>query len=268
MLSMVAPLYISEISPPEIRGALLVLEELSIMFGIVIGFWITFGTRDMVGEWAWRLPILLQLVPGLILGVGISFPPFSPRWLVSKGRDQEALHSLAKLRQLPTTDPRVQQEWYGIPAEVAFHKEVSVLRHPRLQNRSNHSRIKFEIASWVDCFKRGCWRRTHIEVGLIFFQQFVGINALISYDCLAYHHCHPGGTVLEQLGLPPSRSRGQRWVSALLHIELWCLLGPCPVSGEVFDRQACAFCSQLSGPCLQRSSRRPFEQKASHYQLA
>lgn len=40
---MVAPLYISEISPPEIRGALLVLEEFSIVFGIVVAFWITYG---------------------------------------------------------------------------------------------------------------------------------------------------------------------------------------------------------------------------------
>ena len=77
MLSMVAPLYISEISPPEIRGALLVLEELSIVTGIVVAFWITYGTRLMVGEWAWRLPFLLQLVPGLVLGIGISFLPFS-----------------------------------------------------------------------------------------------------------------------------------------------------------------------------------------------
>ena len=69
MLSMVAPLYISEISPPEIRGALLVLEELSIVTGIVIAFWITYGTRFMVGEWAWRLPFLRQLVPGLVLAL-------------------------------------------------------------------------------------------------------------------------------------------------------------------------------------------------------
>ena len=56
MLSMVAPLYISEISPPEIRGSLLVLEELSIVTGIVVAFWITYGTRYMTGEWSWRLP--------------------------------------------------------------------------------------------------------------------------------------------------------------------------------------------------------------------
>ena len=46
MLSMVAPLYISEISPPEIRGALLVLEELSIVTGIVVAFWSEYLTSE------------------------------------------------------------------------------------------------------------------------------------------------------------------------------------------------------------------------------
>ena len=179
---MVAPLYISEISPPEIRGALLVLEEFSIVSGIVIAFWITYGTQYISSEWSWRLPFLLQIIPGLILGAGIIFLPFSPRWLVSKGRDKEALESLAKFRQLPTTDTRVLKEWYDIRAEVAFKKEISRERHPKLQDRSKTSRIRLEIASWTDCFKRGCWRRTHVGVGLMFFQQFVGINALIYYS--------------------------------------------------------------------------------------
>ena len=170
MLSMVAPLYISEISPPEIRGALLVLEEFSIVSGIVIAFWITYGTQYMAGEWAWRLPFLLQMIPGFVLGAGITFLPFSPRWLVSKGRDREAERSLGKLRQLDLTDTRVQQEWIDIRAEVAFHKEVSATRHPKLQDGGTSSRVKLEIASWMDCFKRGCWRRTHVGVGLMFFQ--------------------------------------------------------------------------------------------------
>lgn len=63
MLSMVSPLFIAEVSPPEIRGALLVLEELSIVSGIVIAYWITYGTQHMRSEWAWRMPFLLQLVP-------------------------------------------------------------------------------------------------------------------------------------------------------------------------------------------------------------
>ena len=151
-------------------------------YRIVIAFWITYGTQYVTGEWAWRLPFLLQMVPGLVLGVGILFLPFSPRWLVSKGRVSEAGSSLSKLRQLDITDSRVQKEWIDIRAEVAFHKEVSAERHPNLQDGSAASRMKLEIASWTDCFRRGCWRRTHVGVGLMFFQQFVGINALVGAD--------------------------------------------------------------------------------------
>lgn len=61
MLAMVAPLYISEIVPPEIRGTLLVLQELSIVTAIVVAFYITYGTRYIAGEWSWRLPFLIQV---------------------------------------------------------------------------------------------------------------------------------------------------------------------------------------------------------------
>lgn len=179
---MVAPLFISEISPPEIRGSLLVLEEFSIVTGIVIAYWITYGTQYIPSEWSWRLPFLLQIIPGLVLGIGIVFLPFSPRWLASKGRDQEALESLAKLRQLPKSDTRVVQEWYDIRTEVAFQKEIAQERHPKLfGSRKAIDRAKLELVSWSDCFKKGCWRRTHVGMGLMFFQQFVGINALIYY---------------------------------------------------------------------------------------
>ncbi len=101
---------------------------------------------------------------------------------MSNGKDAEALQALAKLRHLPTMDIRIQQEWFDIRAEVAFRKETSAIRHPNLQDHSVASRIKLEIASWADCFRRSCWRRTHVGVGLMFFQQFVGINALIYYS--------------------------------------------------------------------------------------
>ncbi|KAI4101881.1 MAG: hypothetical protein L6R37_004702 [Teloschistes peruensis] len=186
MLSMVAPLYISEISPPEIRGALLVLEEFSIVAGICIAYWITYGTQYIDNEWAWRCPFLLQMIPSTVLGVGILFLPFSPRWLASKGRDDEALHNLGKLRQLPVTDHRVRQEWFDIRAEVAFHRQTSAIRHPHLQSKSMMNSIKLELVSWSDCFRRGCWRRTHIGIGIMFFQQFVGINALLLFYMLSF----------------------------------------------------------------------------------
>lgn len=182
MLATISPLYISEIAPPEIRGALLVLQEFSIVFGIVIAFWTTYGTRYMSSEWSWRLPFLIQMIPGLILGFGIVFLPYSPRWLSSKGRDNEALEVLSRLRRLPPTDSRVYQEWCEIRAEVAFTREVNAEKHPELQEPTRVNRMKLEIAAWSDCFRHGCWRRTVVGVGIMFFQQFVGINALIYYS--------------------------------------------------------------------------------------
>ena len=61
MLAMVAPLYISEIAPPEIRGTLLVMQELSIVAAIVVAFYITYATRFIPNEWSWRLPFLIQV---------------------------------------------------------------------------------------------------------------------------------------------------------------------------------------------------------------
>ncbi|CAG8101143.1 unnamed protein product [Penicillium nalgiovense] len=182
MLSMVAPLYISEISPPECRGTLLVMEEWCIVLGIVIAFWITYGTQYMAGEWAWRLPFLLQLIPGFILAAGVYALPFSPRWLASKGRDEEALDSLCRLRSLPASDKRIRQELMDIQAEVRFHQQMNREKHPNLQDGGTKSSILQELSSWADCFKKGCWRRTHIGIGLGFFQQFIGINALIYYS--------------------------------------------------------------------------------------
>ncbi|KAH7258745.1 hypothetical protein FSOLCH5_007670 [Fusarium solani] len=182
-LSMVVPLYISEISPPEIRGTLLVFEELSIVAGIVIAFYITYGTRHISSHWSWQLPFLLQILPGLVLGFGAIFLPYSPRWLASKDREDEALANLAKLRALPATDPRVQQEWMEIIAEARFQTGILKERHPQLTQRTDISgRVRLEFVSWTDCLKPGCWRRTLVGAGIMFFQQFVGINALIYYS--------------------------------------------------------------------------------------
>ncbi|RGP63525.1 hypothetical protein FSPOR_8578 [Fusarium sporotrichioides] len=167
-LSMVVPLYISEISPPEIRGSLLVFEQLSIVIGIVVAFWITYGTK---------------ILPGLLLGFGAIVLPYSPRWLASKDREEEALLNLAKLRALPKSDHRVQREFIDIVAEARFQASALRERHPDLTQRTDSGgKIRLELISWTDCFKPGCWRRTLVGAGLMFFQQFTGINALIYYS--------------------------------------------------------------------------------------
>lgn len=176
---MVAPLYISELAPPEIRGTLLVLQELSIVTGIVIAFYITYATRHIQSMWSWRLPFLIQIIPAIVLVVGVPFLPFSPRWLSFKGRNEEALVTLAKIRQLPTTDERVQQEWYEIRSEVAYQKEKVEAKHPGQNKPGALNQAKLQFKLYVDCWKMPIYKRTQVAVGLMFFQQFVGINALI-----------------------------------------------------------------------------------------
>ncbi|KAF6822428.1 hexose carrier protein [Colletotrichum plurivorum] len=174
-LALGAPLYISEISPPALRGTLLVLETCSIVLGVVISYWITFATRHLSGEISFRLPLGLQMVSATMVGLAIHIFPYSPRWLAMVGRNDDALASLSKLRRLPDNDHRVQAEHYGIIAEARFQKLVQERRHPNLAG------IKLEIASWFDLFRNSTWRRTAVGCGILFFQQLSGINAFIYY---------------------------------------------------------------------------------------
>lgn len=110
-----------------------------------------------------------------ILGIGLQFFPFSPRWLGLVGRHQDTLISLSKLRRLPITDPRLRTEARGIFAEVEFNRLSIEQRHP------GASTIKLEVYTWLDLFDRKMIRRTIVGCGVCFFQQFSGINAFIYY---------------------------------------------------------------------------------------
>lgn len=129
----------------------------------------------MTGEVSFRLPFGLQMITATLLGAGIHLFPYSPRWLALANRSEDCLESLAKLRGLPSTDERVQAEFYGIFAEVTFQNLAQQKRHP------GASGIKLEVLLWMDLFRRKSWRRTVIGVGVAFFQQFSGINAFIYY---------------------------------------------------------------------------------------
>ncbi|KAI0905178.1 general substrate transporter [Ustulina deusta] len=174
-LALSAPLYISEIAPSNLRGTLLVLESISIVSGVVIAFWITYGTRFLHSEASFRLPFALQIVPAIILGLSILFFPYSPRWLALVNRNDECLASLAKLRGLPQTDLRVQKEYQGIVTEVEVQRAMQERRHPKKRG------LSLEILQWTDLLSRKMWRRTVVGVGVSFFQQFMGINAFIYY---------------------------------------------------------------------------------------
>ncbi|KAH6645683.1 general substrate transporter [Truncatella angustata] len=174
-LALGAPVYISEISPPHLRGTLLVLESVSIVSGVTIAFWIAYACKDIPSDASWRVPFALQIISALLLGIMIQFFPYSPRWLAMQDRHEACLNSLCKLRKLPASDERVQAEYEGILTEVKFQAAMLERHHPGVRG------VKLEIVQWLDLFTIKRWRRTAVGAGVAFFQQFQGVNAFIYY---------------------------------------------------------------------------------------
>ena len=156
MFSMVIPLYQAEIAPPELRGSLVSLQQLSITIGTCISFWLDYGMHFVGGTHcdpagiahpyttaghfepslahghtclgeksvSWRVPLALQLIPAWILFFGMFFLPFSPRWLMMKHREDECVAALSRLRRLDDSDPLLVAEFLEIKAAVLFDEET------------------------------------------------------------------------------------------------------------------------------------------------
>jgi len=187
-LSMIVPMYNAEIAPPEVRGALVGLQQLSITLGIMISFWIDYGTNFIGGtgssqkEAAWLLPLCLQLVPAVLLGAGMIFMPFSPRWLVHHDREAEASRVLASLRDLPEDHELIELEFAEIKAQSLFEKKSLRENFPHLQDMSALSTFKLQFVAIGSLFTtRGMFKRVIIATLTMFFQQWTGINAILYY---------------------------------------------------------------------------------------
>ncbi|GLB40433.1 putative major facilitator superfamily, sugar transporter (TC 2.A.1.1) family protein [Lyophyllum shimeji] len=187
-MSMAVPLYNAEIAPPEVRGSLVALQQLAITFGIMVSFWIDYGTNYIGGtgahqhEAAWRIPLALQLVPAVILGAGILSMPFSPRWLVNQGRDDEALVVLSRARGLPPDSDLVQIEYLEIRAQYLFEKETSEAKFPQYQDGSFASNFKLGFYDYLSLLtNRNLFYRVAVGSLTMFFQQWTGVNAILYY---------------------------------------------------------------------------------------
>ncbi|KAI5991744.1 general substrate transporter [Pisolithus orientalis] len=167
-LTHVVPMYLAEISSANIRGALVALQQLSITLGVD---WIAYGTSHIGGtrcapgvqytgpllngsptfdpytdvpgggctsqkQASWRVPIGIQLFPALLLGIGMAFMPYSPRWLMERGRDDEALQTLSSLRRKPLGDLALRYEFLEIKAELRYSREITALKYPTRLNSS------------------------------------------------------------------------------------------------------------------------------------
>ncbi|KAJ3515026.1 hypothetical protein NLJ89_g2020 [Agrocybe chaxingu] len=186
-LSMLSPLYMAEISPPEVRGSLMALEQLSIVLGVVFGFWTGFMTREYEGSASWRIPLGIQIIPGLILGAGCYFLPPSPRLLVLHGQYEDALRSLARLRR------RTEEEAKGdalIQIELLEMRVETTLIERTLgivSAAEDESTTQSGWEAWKKLFDERYRDRTWIGVMIMVFQQWSGINALLYYGPTLVH---------------------------------------------------------------------------------
>ncbi|XP_022144839.1 probable polyol transporter 6 [Momordica charantia] len=94
---MVAPVYTAELSPATSRGLLSSLPEIFITLGILLGYIINYALSDLPPHMNWRIMLGLAGVPALVVGVGVLAMPESPRWLVMKGKLEEAKKVLIKI---------------------------------------------------------------------------------------------------------------------------------------------------------------------------
>ena len=164
LVSAVVPLYQSETTPKWIRGAIVSCYQWAITFGLLLAALVNQGTNKRNDSGSYRIPIAIQFLWGLILGVGLIFLPETPRFYISKFKDDKAKRSLRFLRNLPEDHPELIAEYDEMKA--AFEFELS-----------------FGKASWKKIFSTNNkqLKRLFTGVGVQAFQQLTGVNFIFYY---------------------------------------------------------------------------------------
>lgn len=154
VVNFVVPLYLSEISPKHLRGTLVSLYQWAITAGILFSYFINAVFAHAVYNWHWML--FAGVIPGIVLFVGMCFMHDTPRWLVSKKRDEEAKIAFKK-----------------IEPEVDTEKEIEDIRKTIL-NEGTKSDKKFRFKKWMIM-------PFVVGIGIMFAQICTGINTIIYY---------------------------------------------------------------------------------------
>jgi SP family arabinose:H+ symporter-like MFS transporter len=152
---LIAPVYIAEIAPAQRRGGLVSLNQLMIVIGISASFFSNYFLLD-VGEHNWRWMLGVQVFPALLYLLLLSLIPESPRWLVIKGRNELALDVLTRVYGAAQAQESLQQIRQSLTARNVSH-------------------------GWRALFDRRIRLVMLIALGLAFFQQITGINAIFYY---------------------------------------------------------------------------------------
>ena len=149
--ALIVPLYLSEVAPTEIRGAVASLNQLMIVSGILTAFIVNYALSEAE---AWRWMLGLAAIPSVILLLGMISMPETPRWLVSKDRADEARRVLMRTRTRDQAEQEIQEIRSVESQEEGGIRELS--------------------ASWVR-------PALVVAIGLAVLQQIIGINTIIYY---------------------------------------------------------------------------------------
>ncbi|MGE6833485.1 sugar porter family MFS transporter [Priestia megaterium] len=158
--SVTVPTYLAEISPAESRGKMVTKNELMIVTGQLLAFTFNAILGNVFGEdssvWRYMLPV--AAIPAVVLFFGMFKVPESPRWLVSKGKNEDALHVLQKIRE----KKRAKDELNEI--ENAYSKEIEIKK----------TTLKDLTIPWIR-------RVVFIGIGIAVVQQITGVNSIMYY---------------------------------------------------------------------------------------
>ncbi|KAH6617218.1 MFS sugar transporter-like protein [Chaetomium tenue] len=170
--SSIVPVYQSEIAPKEIRGRVVSLQQWAITWGILIQYFIQFGAAEGTGGGskdpnqptaAFRIPWGVQMVPAFILLVGLFFFPYSPRWLASKDRMDEALRVLARLHgKGDINHPKVLAQYQEIEEALQLEREQAT-------------------SSFRDLVAPRMYKRVLLGMSIQMWSQLCGMNIMMYY---------------------------------------------------------------------------------------
>lgn len=165
VISNATPLYLSEVAPTAIRGVVVSSWQLMLAIGQVIGACVGQGTKDIANSASYRIPIGLNLVIVAIICFGMLILPESPRWLLTKGREEQAMKSLRKINST--------QEDPELVASTEF-KAFAQARQDELEAQGE--------GGWGSMLRDPVERRKFICVlGVLICQQIGGVQFIFSY---------------------------------------------------------------------------------------
>ncbi|PGG98642.1 hypothetical protein AJ79_08797 [Helicocarpus griseus UAMH5409] len=180
--SNITPIYISELSPPAIRGRLVGVYELGWQVGGLVGFWINYGvdTTMKPSHEQWIIPFAIQIIPSGILLIGSLFLRESPRWLLQQGRREQAIKNLKWIRQLPAEDLYMIEEINGIDLALEEQKAAVGLGFWEPFKAAGTNKVVMY--------------RLFLGSALFFWQNGSGINAINYYSPIVFKSIGVRGT--------------------------------------------------------------------------